>query len=69
MTMNQKVLLKRIGIVVGIVAFFLTLSYAFVPQVLDGKIVNQSDISGYIGMSLTREMWMSPVPGGISTSR
>ena len=62
MTMNQKVLLKRIGIVVGIVAFFLTLSYAFVPQVLDGKIVNQSDISGYIGMSHEMSEWNAAHP-------
>ena len=33
-----------------IVLFFLVIAYAFVPQVLGGKIVNQSDISGYVGM-------------------
>ena len=42
----DKKLLKNIGIAIGAVLFFLVLSYAFAPQVLDGKIVNQSDISG-----------------------
>lgn len=48
--MNKK-RLKEIGIFAGIAVLFLLLAYAFVPQVLEGKIVNQSDISGYIGMS------------------
>ena len=47
----NKSLLKKLGIALGIVALFLALSYGFVPQVLQGKIVNQSDISGYLGMS------------------
>ena len=47
----NKDLLKRIGLIAGIVVFFLVLAYSFVPQVLQGKIVNQSDISGYVGMS------------------
>ena len=51
----NKALLKKIGIGLGVIALFLLLSYGFVPQVLDGKIVNQGDISGYLGMS--REMW------------
>jgi hypothetical protein len=48
---------KKIAAAVGIVALFLALSYGFVPQVLDGKIVNQSDISGYIGMSHEMTEW------------
>ena len=48
---------KKIAVAVGIVALFLALSYGFVPQVLDGKIVNQSDISGYIGMSHEMTEW------------
>ena len=42
----DKKLLKNIGIALGAVLFFLVLSYGFVPQVLQGEIVNQSDISG-----------------------
>ena len=53
----DKKLLKKIGIAAGIVAFFIILSYAFVPQVLIGKIVNQSDISGYVGMAQEQKQW------------
>ncbi|MBQ3766070.1 MAG: YfhO family protein [Bacteroidales bacterium] len=53
----DKKLLKKIGIALGAIAFFLALSYGFVPQVLDGKIVNQSDISGYLGMSREMTAW------------
>ncbi len=35
----------------GVIVLFLVLAYGFVPDVLGGKIVNQSDISGYVGMS------------------
>ena len=58
----DKKLLKNIGIAAGIVAFFLILSYAFVPQVLTGKIVNQSDISGYIGMAQETNQWNKAHP-------
>ena len=37
---------KKALVCAGIVLFFLVLAYGFVPQVLGGKIVNQSDISG-----------------------
>src|SRR5574344_17745 len=47
----DKKLTTRILTYVGIVVFFLFVAYAFVPQVIGGKIVNQSDISGYVGMS------------------
>ena len=53
---------KKIGIGLGVVVFFLALSYGFVPQVLDGKIVNQSDISGYIGMSHEMNEWNKAHP-------
>ena len=43
-------------------ALFLALSYGFVPQVLDGKIVNQSDISGYVGMSHEMTEWNKAHP-------
>ena len=42
---------------------FLVLSYAFVPQVLGGKIVNQSDISGWQGMSHEKLEWEKAHPG------
>ena len=48
--MNKK-LTNRILSCIGIIVLFLALAYSFVPEVLSGKIVNQSDISGYIGMS------------------
>ena len=58
----NKELLKKIGIALGIVVFFLLLSYGFVPQVLEGKIVNQSDISGYVGMSHEMNEWNAAHP-------
>ena len=58
----DKKLLKNIGIALGAVALFLLLSYGFVPQVLQGKIVNQSDISGYIGMSHEMSEWNAAHP-------
>ena len=58
----NKELLKKIGLLVGIVVFFLILAYAFVPQVLEGKIVNQSDISGYVGMSNEMAQWNKAHP-------
>ena len=59
--MNKK-LLKKLCIGLGAVVFFLALSYGFVPQVLDGKIVNQSDISGYIGMAHEMSEWNAAHP-------
>ncbi len=58
----DKKLLKNIGIALGAVVLFLVLSYGFVPQVLQGKIVNQSDISGYIGMSHEMSEWNAAHP-------
>ena len=57
--MNMK---KTIGIFLGVVALFLALSYGFVPQVLDGKVVNQSDISAYVGMSHEMNAWNAAHP-------
>ena len=42
--------------------FFLIVAYAFVPQVLTGKIVNQSDISGFVGMSHEMNEWNKAHP-------
>ena len=54
---------KKIITYILIVLSFLVVSYAFVPQVLSGKIVNQSDISGHIGMSKETADWNSTHPG------
>ena len=53
---------KKIIVYVAIVLGFLALSYAFVPQVLTGKIVNQSDISGWMGMSQEARTWNAAHP-------
>ena len=47
----NKELLKKILIYAGIILFFAVVAYSFVPQVLSGKIVNQSDIAGWKGMA------------------
>ena len=60
--MDKKKLLKNIGIALGAIVLFLVLSYGFVPQVLQGKIVNQSDISGYMGMSHEMATWNKAHP-------
>lgn len=43
--------IKKILTYAGIVLFFAIAAYGFVPQVLGGKIVNQSDISAWKGMA------------------
>ena len=53
---------KKILVIAGIVLAFLVLSYGFVPQVLSGRIVNQSDISGWQGMSHEMMEWNSAHP-------
>ena len=58
--MNEK--MKKILLHAGIVVFFLGLAYGFVPQVLSGKIVNQSDISGYVGMAHEANQWNAAHP-------
>ena len=63
MTINYRKWLKYAIIVV----FFLVLAYAYVPQVLGGKIVNQSDISGYTGMSHEMNTWNSSHPDDPTT--
>ena len=47
----KKDFLKNIGIYAGILLLFVVLAYSFTPQVLDGKIVNQSDIASWKGMA------------------
>lgn len=48
--MNKEVL-KKIGIYAGILLLFIALAYSYTPQVLEGKIVNQSDIASWKGMA------------------
>ena len=47
----NKTLLKNIGIYAGILLLFIGLAYGYTPQVLDGMIVNQSDIASWKGMA------------------
>ena len=54
--------LKNILIYAGIVLLFLALAYGFVPQVLSGKIVNQSDITGYKSMAQETIEWNKAHP-------
>ena len=53
---------KKILIYAVIVLSFVVLSYGFVPQLLSGKIVNQSDISGWKGMAQETVQWNSEHP-------
>jgi len=48
---------KKVAIGAGIVLFFLGLSYGFMPQLFEGKIVNQVDITGYRGMAQEANSW------------
>ena len=47
----KKEILKKILVYAGIILTFAVIAYGFVPQVLDGKIVNQSDIASWKGMA------------------
>ena len=53
---------KKLLIYIGIIIGFLVLAYGFVPQVLTGKIINQSDISGYRGMAEEMTQWNNEHP-------
>jgi len=53
---------KKIMLYAGIILAFVVLSYSFAPQVLGGKIVNQSDISGWSGMSRESTQWNAAHP-------
>ena len=53
---------KKIIYCICTVLGLLLLSYAYVPEVLTGKIVNQSDISGWQGMSKEMMDWNSAHP-------
>ena len=49
--MNAKEIIRKILPYVLIVAGFVVIAYAYAPYVLQGKVVNQSDISSWKGMS------------------
>ncbi|MBQ7622650.1 MAG: hypothetical protein IJS66_02790 [Bacteroidales bacterium] len=51
--MIKKSILIRLGIILG----FFALSYAVMPALLEDKVVNQSDISGWMGMSHEKLEW------------
>ncbi len=53
---------KKILMYAGILVGLFVLSYAYVPQVLSGKIVNQSDISGWQGMAHEMMEWNAAHP-------
>lgn len=53
---------KKVLTFVCIIAAFLLIAYGFVPQVLSGNIVNQSDISGWQGMSREMMEWNAAHP-------
>lgn len=47
----NKDLIKRILAYAGIILLFAVIAYGFVPQALEGKVVNQSDIASWKGMA------------------
>ena len=58
----DKTLINKIAVYVGIMFLFLVLAYGFVPEVLTGKVVNQSDITGYRSMSQEAATWNKAHP-------
>ena len=59
--MNQQ-LLRRFAVYAGIVLFFIALSFAFVAPQMEGKVLNQSDISQWQGMSHEVYEWNKTHP-------
>ena len=47
----NKELIKKILVYTGIILLFAVIAYGFVPQALEGKVVNQSDIASWKGMA------------------
>lgn len=60
--MKAKELLKAALPYAAIIAVFVVIAYAYAPQVLQGKIVNQSDISSWKGMSHEILEWNAEHP-------
>ena len=59
---NMKNSWKQAALMLGVILFFVALSYLFVPEVLDGKVLNQSDISQWQGMSHEVHEWNQAHP-------
>ena len=70
--------LREIIVYAGIAVLFLVLAYAFVPEVLSGKVVNQSDTSAWKGMTHEisehnaahpddKTLWTNSMFGGMPT--
>ena len=53
----MKDLWKKVGIGAGVIVLFLALSYGFMPQLFEGKMVDQTDFVGYLGMSQEFGKW------------
>lgn len=53
---------RKILLFAGIVALLLIIGYSFVPQVLGGQVINQSDITGYRGMAQEAASWNASHP-------
>ena len=60
--MTMKNILKQAALMLGVILFFVVLFYVFVPEVLDGKVLNQSDISQWQGMSHEIHEWNKEHP-------
>jgi len=59
-------LLKKPATYLGIVFLFLVLAYSTVPQVLSGKMVNQSDIVGNHSMANESASWSKSNPDDVA---
>ena len=58
----NKFLLKNLALYLGVLLFFVALSYLFVPEVLGGKVLNQADITHWQGMSHEVQEWNKAHP-------
>lgn len=75
----NKELLKKVLVYAGIILLFAVIAYGFVPQVFEGKVVNQSDIASWRGMANEaiqhndahpedRTAWTNSMFGGMPTT-
>jgi len=55
-------MIKKILLYAGIVVAFIVLSYAYLPQILEGKVMNQADSSSWIGMVQESNAWNAAHP-------
>lgn len=59
-------MLKKILLYLGIILAFLVLSYAYLPQILEGKVMNQADSSGWLGMANESIEWNTAHPDNLT---